>query len=196
MAFKKRELATTGKMAKGSLADVASQNNTSIAETFIMADAVVIVDTSGSMGNPDSRDGQTRYAVAVHELEDLQATLSGKIAVLSFASSCHFCPNGIPHRPTGSTNLTGALGMAKIADIGQMRFILISDGMPDQPESALKIAGTFTNQIDTIYVGPEDRQRPQDYLARLAEASGGMSTTSACVKELSADIQLLLSATA
>lgn len=200
MAFKNnwREtaLARRNEIATGSIEDIANQSNASIAETFIGADAVVLIDTSSSMTANDSRDGQSRYDVAVNELQDLQKTMSGKIAVLSFADNCYFCPNGIPHRPNGMTNLLSTLEMAKIADVANMRFILISDGQPNDRRQCVSMASTFSNRIDCIYVGPEHDQVAQDCLNEIATASGGVSSTSICVNELSSDIQLLLIASA
>ena len=51
-------------MVQGSLGAVARQNGTSIAESFIECDAVILVDVSGSMAQNDSRGGQQRYKVA------------------------------------------------------------------------------------------------------------------------------------
>ena len=69
----------------GSLGAVAAQNGKSIAESFVSADAVIIVDTSGSMSQTDSRGGKSRYDVACQELKNLQASLPGKLALLSFS---------------------------------------------------------------------------------------------------------------
>jgi len=39
----------------GSIADLARNQDQTIAESFIGADAIIIVDTSGSMDTPDSK---------------------------------------------------------------------------------------------------------------------------------------------
>lgn len=175
----------------GSLSAIAAQNNTSIAETFIGADAVIIVDTSGSMAAHDSRGGKSRYEVACEELRALQSSLPGKLALISFSDDCLFCPNGIPHNYGCGTNLARALKFAKIADVTGIRFIVISDGEPDSKKSALNVAKTFRAKIDTIYVGPEGGSG-QDFLRKLAQASGGTGVTADRVKELAATTQRLL----
>ena len=101
----------------GSINAIAQQSGKSIAETFVSADVIVIVDTSGSMGQHDSTGGQTRYDVACKELANLQASLPGKIAVLAFSDDVQFCPSGVPTFLSGSTQLDKALKFAKIADI-------------------------------------------------------------------------------
>lgn len=178
---------------KGSLGAIAQANNKSIAETFLSCDVVVIVDTSGSMSDQDSRGGRSRYEVACEELANLQNSLPGKIGVLSFSDSVQFCPDGKPFFYGSGTNLAGALRFAKIADIPGMRFIVISDGYPDDPQGALDVARTYKNRIDVIYVGPETSTSGRDYMAQLAKISGGTAITADRAQELAAGVQLLLS---
>lgn len=175
----------------GSLESVANQTNASIAETFINADCIILMDTSGSMDQGDSRDSRTRYDVACEELKNLQASLPGKLAVISFSSDVLFCPNGIPFKYSGMTDLAKALKFAKVADVKGIRFIVISDGEPDSESEALTVAKTFKNQIDTIYVGPEGGDG-QDFLKRLARAAHGQGVTAAQVKELAGMVEKLL----
>lgn len=175
----------------GSLSAISQQSGKSIAESFVSADCIVIVDTSGSMGQNDSTGGKTRYDVACTELKNLQATLQGKIAVLSFSSDVMFCPAGIPHNYGEGTYLAKAMNFAKMADVPDMRFIVISDGQPDDEDEALEAARKFTNRIDTIYVGPEGGSGSA-FLKQLAKASGSKNVTSAQVKELASDIKTLL----
>ena len=164
---------TTVAIVPGSLQAITLQNNRSLAETFVSCDVIVLVDTSGSMGSRDSRGGQSRYDVACQELAQLQANLPGKIGVISFSGNTVFCPGGVPTNLNGGTNLQGALEFVKVADLPGMRFIVISDGYPDDAEGALQIARQFRSRIDTIYVGPEEDKSGRDFLARLANCKGG-----------------------
>ena len=184
---------STNSIVKGSLSDIAKINNQSLAETFMQCDVVILVDTSGSMSIQDSRDDQSRYNVACNELRALQNNLPGKIAVISFSSDVEFCPSGVPTFQGGGTDMAKALKLAKIADgIKGMRFILISDGEPDRIEETLAIAKIYQNKIDTIYVGPTDRPSGNDFLQRLASASGGQTITADRAKELKASIETML----
>lgn len=178
-------------IVQGSLAQIAQQTNASIAETFINADCIIIVDTSGSMAACDSRGDRSRYEVACEELRNLQASLPGKLALLSFSDDVIFCPSGVPFNYGCGTDLTKALKFAKVADVTGMRFIVISDGEPHDEEGALKVARTYKAKIDTIYVGPEGGDG-QDFLRRLAKASGGQGVTADRVKELTATVERLL----
>lgn len=177
---------------QGSLGAIAKQNNRSIAETFLSCDVIVIVDTSDSMGMEDSRNGQSRYDVACEELANLQNTLPGKIAVIAFSDSTVFCPSGKPYNLGGGTNLAGALKFAKVADIPGIRFIVISDGEPSNGEEALRIAKTYDNDIDVIYVGPENSPSGRDFLMRLAKTSGGQAITADRAADLASGIRLLI----
>jgi Mg-chelatase subunit ChlD len=178
----------------GSLADVASREKTSVAESFVNAECVVIVDLSGSMQAKDSRDRQQRYLVAFQELERLQHDLPGKIAVIGFADTAQFFPGGKPVMGLcgGSTNLAGALDFARMADAPGIRFVVISDGEPNDREAALKAARKFKGKIDVIFVGPSDRPHGRKFLEQLAAASGGKTVTADRVKELAKSVHLLL----
>ena len=85
-----------------------------------------------------------------------------------------------------------ALDFARVADVPDMRFILISDGEPTDESSALTAARKYKNKIDTIYVGPENEKAGQDFLKRLAKASGGQALQDFKVNALGSNIQKLL----
>ena len=177
----------------GSLSAVARQSGRSVAESFIGCDVVIICDVSGSMATEDARGGKSRYEVALEELAKLQARMPGKLAIIAFSDRAFFMPGGqLP--PIGSnTDLAAALRLAKIADVGGMRFTIISDGMPDSEEEAMVIVRTFKNRIDTIFVGPEDDyEGGREFLTQLAQASGGQNVTAAYVSGLADSVTLLL----
>jgi hypothetical protein len=176
---------------KGSLGQIAQQNNQSLAETFVNADCVILIDTSGSMSACDSRGNKSRYEVACDELKNLQASLPGKLALISFSDDCLFCPSGVPFNYEGGTDLTKALKFAKVADVTGMRFIVISDGQPESEETALAVARTYKAKIDTIYVGPENGSGSA-FLRKLAKVSGGQGVTAAKVAQLAANVERLL----
>lgn len=176
----------------GSLGAIAKQNGQSLAQTFLSCEVVCLVDTSGSMGAHDGGNGQTRYERACSELAVLQGDLPGKIGVISFSDGTMFCPNGTPFDFGGGTDLAGALQFAKVADVpGAMRFIVISDGEPDDPAAALAIASNYHNRIDTIFCGPENGHG-REFLRRLAKASGGSHVTAEAAKALASSVQKLL----
>ena len=170
----------------GSLSSIATQNHISIAETFVNVDACIIVDISGSMDARDSRDGQSRWQVAGHELVGLQQTMPGKLAVIAFADRAEFVPSGILPQVAslgGGTNLAGALRFAKALDVPGVRFVVISDGQPNSTAQCLDVAKTYMNRIDTIYVGPEGGSGSA-FLAQLAQVNGGQNATADRAQEL------------
>jgi Mg-chelatase subunit ChlD len=180
----------------GSIADVAKREGMSLAESFVNAEAIVLVDVSGSMMAQDSRGGQSRYDVALQELARLQRDMPGKIAVIAFSDGTLFVPGGQPPLLGESTNVAGALKFAKVADVPGMRFVLISDGQPNDQAAALNVAKGYKNRIDCVFVGPEDdHEGGRGFLDLLAKLSGGQSVTAAKAQELAAKTeQLLLSA--
>jgi hypothetical protein len=177
----------------GSLADTAAKGGQSLAEAFVTAEAVVLVDVSGSMGMRDSREGRQRYEVALEELAALQAAIPGRVAVIAFADKPQFCPGGQPPFLAGSTDLTAALKFARVADVAGMRFVIVSDGVPDNPVTALAEARAFTSRIDSVFVGPEsDGVGGGAFLAQLSGACGGQAVTADRVQELAAKVERLL----
>lgn len=174
-------------LVPGSLQAISQQAGQSLAESFLSADAIVIVDTSGSMsGRP--------YEQACEELRKLQASLPGQVAVISFSDRPVFCPGGVPHYSGGGTNLARALAFIHVADGCEMRFVVISDGYPDDAQAALREAGKFTSRIDTVYIGPEGGPGA-DFLRKLAAASGGQYSKNE-IKELAKRVERLLLAAA
>lgn len=174
----------------GSIADLATRNNQSIAETFLSCDCVILIDVSGSMNATDSTE-QTRYERACASLADLQATLPGKIAVVRFSDVVKFEPSGVPFFEGGGTDLAAGLRFVKLADVPEMKFIVVSDGEPDDERTALNLAGTFTNSLDVIFIGDERSSRAIKFMNKLAQASGGKQIT-ADSAQISGSVQTLL----
>jgi len=182
----------------GSLGAVAQRDHISLAESFLSADALLIVDMSGSMGANDAPGGISRYEAAEAELRRLQEQFPGKLAVIAFSDIAEFAPTGIPRRIGNGTNLAGALRFVKPADGTGIKFIVISDGQPDDEQAALDVARTFTDRIDCVYIGPEDGGAwgGRAFLERLAKASGGTFSKSNAPGLLADQVTLLLGATA
>jgi Mg-chelatase subunit ChlD len=194
---------TTTSIVPGSLQAIATANGGSLAESFVQCDHCVIVDTSGSMGtidieplrtiNEGRRRGasKTRYERACLELQTLQATLPGKIAVISFSSTVEFCPSGVPTNLGAGTDLAGALKFARVADDCDMSFTVISDGQPDDADDALAEAAKYTSKISTIFIGPAGGNG-ETFLKQLAAASGGQALQAHQAQDLAAKTQRLL----
>ncbi len=179
-------------LIRGSLSDVSRRGGMSLAESFVGVDVVILLDVSGSMVMEDSRDGRSRYDVALEELAQLQANMPGKLAVIGFSDHPEFAPSGQPFFQGGRTDLAKALQFARMADITGMRFIVVSDGQPDDERAALDVAATYQGRIDCVYVGPETDLHAQEFLNRLAQAHGGQKVTADRVQQLAATIETLL----
>ena len=156
---------------KGSLSQVAEEKGITVEEAFANAEIVVVIDQSGSMCVMDARDGQERFDVAEDELRKIQEAYPGAVAVFEFSDDIRFCPDGVPTRIGRMTNLTDALRYIKQAD-NLYEIVVISDGGPDNEYTAMDVARTFKGPIHTIYIGEEGREG-QDFLRKLAQATGG-----------------------
>lgn len=168
-------MTTNTQMIAGSIGAIARQQGQAIAVSFISAEIIAVVDVSGSMDSHDARDHQSRYEVACQELATLQRQHPGEMAMVSFSNGAQFCPGGVPIYEGGGTDLTGALKFVKVAD-GTVRFMVISDGRPDNEETALAVARKFISRIDTVYVGPEGGNGA-DFLQQLSSVAGGQHVT-------------------
>lgn len=182
-------------ITKGSIADIMHKENVSLAESFLTCDVIILFDVSGSMWEEDGT-GKSRFDRGLKELKDLQESLPGKVAIVQFADHPDFMPGGVPSMflSGGGTDLTAALRYIEIADsIPDMRFIVISDGEPNNALSALREADSFTNTIDTIYIGPERDTlgNGRAFLKELAARSGGKPVTSAA-ENIKSEVTLLL----
>lgn len=186
----------TRAIVPGSLAAIAKQEGQSLAESFMAADAIVIVDVSGSMDLRDvdgpgerpraswdegvvaAKKGRTRYDAACDELTKLQAQIPGRVAVVAFSSTVQVVWGGQPPFLGGRTDMAEALQFVKPADGCGMRIVLISDGEPNDPDATLAVARKFQSPIDTVFVGPEG-SRGAAFLRKLSSLAGGQSATKA-----------------
>lgn len=186
---------STLQVVSGSLADSARISGRSVAESFVSADAIILVDVSSSMSTPDAGEDRrtARFTVALRELAALQKSMPGKLAVISFSDEAKFTPGGQPLLDGGLTDLAKALRFAKVADVSGMRFIVICDGCPNGEQAALTVARTYKNRIDTIFVGNPNMDEAIAFLKKLATVGGGQHVDAAQVKELAqATTRLLL----
>lgn len=178
----------------GSLQATSQQKGITLAESFLDVNVLLIVDMSGSMNAHDAPNGLSRYEAAEKELKRLQTELPGKIGIVAFSSWPVFCPNGVPPRLDGGTDMKAALEFVKVADDIGIRFILISDGEPNEPNPTLNIAKTFKTKIDTIFIGPE-MSSGREFLKKLSSLTGGKTVSSKEVGMLAQPVLALLETT-
>jgi Mg-chelatase subunit ChlD len=183
----------TNSIVAGSIAAVTSQSRETLATHFLYnVSHIIVVDVSGSMSTEDSRGNRSRIDVAREELANLQASHPGKLAVFAFSDHCQFVPGGVPPFFAGGTDVAGALRTVKEFDGLNMRFVVISDGLPDQEQPALDVAKTYMSKLDTVFVGNESDQQAQAFLRKLAGLSGGQAVTTARVQALAEAMRPLL----
>ena len=177
----------------GSLSAVAKNNNQSLAKTFLSCDVLLVADMSSSMEAHDAPGGKSRYQAAENDIIRLQKNHSGKVALVCFSNTVEFCPNGIPIRLGGGTQLAKALKFIKVADDCDIKLIIISDGEPNDKNKCLRIARTFTSKIDTVFVGPEsDLYGGRAFLEKLAQVTGGTFQQSSEPGLLAESVEMLM----
>ena len=186
-------MSTNSLTVKGSLTETQRQRNLSFAEAFLEVEAVVICDCSGSMSTRDvrSESGLTdRYTETNRQLKKLQSRMPGKLAVVEFSDDAVFCPDGQLTGVKGGTDLLGALQFVSPAAGCGLKFIIVSDGLPDSPDETVQYARQLHEKLDYIHIGNDDRGKR--FMEKLATASGGQALESE-VQLLSDNIQKLLS---
>ena len=187
-------------IAEGSLSAIAKAEGKSLAESFANADVAIMLDVSGSMGKCDAPTEMgmvSRHDSAEIQVRRLQEKYQGKVALFCFSDTVLFVPDGIPVRLNGLTEMNRALRFLKRADGMGIKLILLSDGAPtDGEEAVLKTAREFTSRIDCIYIGPDGADHYYDggkeFLARVAETSGGRFVVTEEVADFYEDAEIFL----
>lgn len=175
----------------GSQSDIAQKQGRSLAETFLNAEIVLLIDVSGSMGYQDAPNGMTRWEYAQEQLTHLQGLHPGKIALVEFSTMTYYRPNGQLSEPNGSTAMDDGLKFIKVADDCGLKIILVSDGDPDDRQAALNEASKFKTKIDAIYCGLEGGPG-QAFLQQLVNKTGGQFFTAAQPGMIGEGIEILL----
>jgi hypothetical protein len=132
-------------------------------------DRIVLSDTSGSMSGPAGNSEKRKIDALRDVIYDLKAQ-GYAFKHIVFGSSVELRED-IPE-PDGGTPLTEALNMARQHNPG--RVIVISDGVPDSPGSALDAARELGCPIDCFYVGPTPSSG-EVFMAQLADLTKGSS---------------------
>lgn len=181
-------------VVEGSLLQVVNASNTTIADAFMDVNAVAIIDESGSMQASDSTGGRSRYEVACDELAKLQRKMPGRFLVLGFSDNVFTRIGGVPEYQGGSTDMAKALKHAKEFDVTGITFYLISDGEPNYgtEDETLAVAQSYTQKINTVFVGPESDQKGRAFLQRLSDAVGSKSVMADRVMELAQAVETLM----
>ena len=91
-------------------------------------------------------------------------------------------PEKIPE-PSGSTDMKGALRLA--GTVWPSEVIVISDGLPDDPEGTLQVAAQLPGTISVLFVGDDGDLRGAEFMRRLARVGGGVMVHRDLAKNLS-----------
>lgn len=128
---------------------------------------VILCDLSGSM------NGQPFNRLREH-LSQMWAEVEPFTALYGFNDSVFAveCPEKLP-TPRQGTMLTEAF--KALLPLWPAQVILISDGLPADPNGALDAASRLPGTIDAIFVGPETDQRGIEFMRKLTLANGGQT---------------------
>jgi hypothetical protein len=179
-------------IATGSLRD--------LIRTKDVENVFLLLDCSGSMEWPMG-NGQTRITGLRKVVDGVQQQRPTRM--IAFGPTFGVAPGETsPHAmecafveqvpdPAGGTPLTEAINFAKRTGAG--RLLLISDGAPNNRETAMGAAREFGGRIDVVFVG-EAGDPGSAFLESLAKETGGgqFEGDLGAVKELTGNIVALL----
>lgn len=129
-------------------------------------DVWLLVDASGSMAGV-MRNHKRRIDGLDEVVRDIRS--KRPVQMIAFGHDGAFKTESVP-RPGGGTPLTEAIVLAKQLNTG--RCIVISDGEPNNPQTALAAAKDYAGQIDVVFVG-DPGEPGEEFLKALAQSTGG-----------------------
>jgi hypothetical protein len=132
----------------------------------------LLLDLSGSMEQAVGHSGRTRRDILADAVKNVHARHPGA-PVYAFGSTIErvYEPQqGLP--PTmGGTDLTGALTHLRGLTPRVSQLVLISDGEPDDPPSALTQALLMSCKLSSVYCGDESNRKAIRFLRDFAACS-------------------------
>lgn len=128
---------------------------------------VILADVSHSMAAPAW--GTLRKIDVLRDAVAAAMQRNPECRLIAFSETAR--PVKSVPEPESSTNLVAGLEAARAYDPGVL--LLISDGQPDDPAAALKIAASWRGAIDVLYVGPDGDASAIEFMRKLAAAAGG-----------------------
>ena len=143
-----------------SLTTKISDLKTKIANMKKFSKNVLLCDVSGSMNTlVDYNDNLRAIDILNNVLESFQGA-----QIWEFSNGCNKANGRLTIKD--STNMTNAFNCMKANNFKEI--ILLTDGQPDDPVSALKAAKNL--KINIIYIGPKPTPK---FLRDLANSTGG-----------------------
>lgn len=134
-------------------------------------EVLVVCDLSGSMVESIGGLNVSKFRHLEIAVADIRKRFP-KIRVIGFHSIAFEINSPNLPLPTGGTDLARALDFAR--QWKPRKTIIISDGLPDDPDAAQGSANRLTGVVDTIYCGP-DGHPAIEFLRSLSNSTGGTS---------------------
>jgi secreted protein with Ig-like and vWFA domain len=130
---------------------------------------ILLLDTSGSMCeeiNPHESKIDALWSI----VQGLRAQ-NVQFKVCEFNTFPSWSDGVIQPIPTGGTGLDIALDF--IASARPAQVTIVTDGEPNDKDSALLAASRLACKINVLYIGPSENTRAQDFCRMLASANNG-----------------------
>jgi len=187
---KNKSLVFTGQSSL-SLAKKMRQGLANIREEKAIAKAtegiVLLLDVSGSMSEPVG---------GKRKIDHLREAVNAYPNLKKVSFSEHIYDGSIPE-PQTTTDMAG--GFHYLQSLQPKEVILISDGLPNDPQTAINKAKVLGCPVNIIYIGPGGDEG-EAFMKRLAAETGGQQVTADTRlyqdfgRQLSTSVRLMLPA--
>ena len=152
-------------------------------------DNILLLDISGSMGEEINRE-ETKIDALWSIVQRLRSQgLAFKTAV--FSGYPEWSDAIVKPIPSGGTALAEALEF--VASVHPRQITIVTDGQPNDPQSALEEAAKLQCKINVLFIGSSNEHFAQEFCRQLAEANNGTYSATELATE---QLQLSASQTA
>jgi len=141
------------------------ENSTGLFDILTSVDNILLLDFSGSMNVKFEDIPLFRHLINAVEQYD------GEYDMVAFRSYARKIEDLYSEKPFGSTNLVAAMEIA-VQDNAR-NYVIISDGIPNEPAQAIDFAKRHKMKCSTLFIG--DHPNGREFMKHLSEETGGKS---------------------
>lgn len=131
--------------------------------------SVIFLDVSASMNESVG---------SLRKIDILRQALERPLLSTEFAIAFNSVPTMIPslyHIPLPCGNTALHLALIEAQKLRPKQSLVVSDGLPDDPEQCLVVASTLSGIINCLYIGDESNSEAIEFMRRLSMTGCGRS---------------------
>lgn len=137
-------------------------------ESLVEIKPMLLLDISGSMSQHVCEN--RKIDILRNAVKDIK-----NARMFVFSDDCRETAGYIPE-PESSTDLVNAFGIIRLEINKDTNLLLVSDGIPDEPEESIRAAKSLGIPVNVMYIGRKG-DRGEEFMWQLAKATGGKEIT-------------------